>query len=289
MTVPILPGLGALAGDYDGFILDVWGVIHDGATPYPHAVETLARLKRAGKATILLSNAPRRAEAVIASMVAMGIGRDLYGAVMSSGEAVHRELAERRDPWFARLGRRCHHIGPERDRNIFDGLDVDLVSVDVADFVLNTGPDLFEESVGDYEPVLRAAARRQLPMICANPDQVVIREGRRIMCAGALATRYQTLGGEVAWRGKPDPAIYGDCLEVLGLPRNRVLAVGDALHTDIAGAQAAGIDALFVTGGIHAEELGLRAHGEMPSGERVEALLHAHKLRARAAMPEFRW
>lgn len=291
MTIPILHGLSEIADDYDGFILDLWGVVHDGVTPYPHSVDTLRALRAAGKRTVLLSNAPRRAGALVTAMTGMGIGRDLYDHVMSSGEAVHGELATRRDPWYARLGRRCLHIGPERDRNIFDGLDLILVSrPEEADFLLNTGPDRFEETVADYHGVLAAAAARRLPMVCANPDLVVMREGRRVICAGALARHYAELGGEVSFRGKPDPAIYASCLEILGIADlRRVVAVGDALHTDIAGANAAGLASVFVTGGIHAEELGLTAYGAVPDAERISQVARAHGQRPTAALPAFVW
>jgi len=288
--IPVLDGLGQIIDRYDGFILDLWGVIHDGASAYPHSADTLARLKAAGKRTVMLSNAPRRAAALIAAMEGMGIPRHLYDEVMSSGEAVNRELVTRRDPWYARLGRRCWHLGPERDRNVFEETGLDVVdTVEQADFILNTGPDKFEETVADYEDVLRRGAARGLPMVCANPDLVVIRENRRLVCAGALAERYRQLGGEVSWRGKPDPAIYGLCLDLLGVDRGRVLGVGDAFHTDIAGARTAGIDSLFVTGGIHGQEIGLAQYGDHPDPARVTAVAAAHDERPTWAIRAFVW
>ncbi|TAN48214.1 MAG: TIGR01459 family HAD-type hydrolase [Rhodospirillales bacterium] len=289
MTPEILPGLAALAGRYDAFILDLWGVIHDGTKPYPGAGDTLARLKALGKSTVLLSNAPRRAHALIEAMTGMGIARDLYGGVMSSGEAVHRELKDRTDPVFAGLGKRLYHLGPERDRNVFAGLDYQDAPLDQADFVLNTGPVDFSESVADYETVLQQAARRRLPMICANPDITVIRLGVPVVCAGALAERYRELGGHVAERGKPDPAIYPVCLELLGLkPGQKALAIGDGLHTDILGANAAGIDSALVAGGIHRAELGL-AWGASPSAQGIEKLLAVHQGNPLYVLPTFVW
>lgn len=289
MSAEILKNFATLAGRYDGFILDLWGVIHDGTKPYPGAVETLARLKDAGKSTVLLSNAPRRGGALVEQMANMGIERDLYGAVMSSGEAVHLELQARTDPFFARLGRRLYHLGPDRDRNVFENLDYDSVLLEQADFILNTGPVSFEDSVADYEDVLSQGAKRGLPMICANPDITVIRLGVPIVCAGALAERYKELGGTVTQRGKPDPAIYPTCLQALNLkPGQKVLAVGDGLHTDIAGANAAGIDSALVAGGIHRAELGLD-WGEMPNPEAVTKLLAAHAATPTAVIPTFRW
>ncbi|HLN22449.1 MAG TPA: TIGR01459 family HAD-type hydrolase [Patescibacteria group bacterium] len=291
MTVPVIDGLRELADSYDGFILDLWGVIHDGATAYDGAKNTLAQLKALGKKTVMLSNAPRRAFALVNLMTGMGIERELYGEVMSSGEATHLELDRRTDPWFAKLGKRCLHIGPERDRNIFEGLDVELVEhVADAEFLMNTGPDKFEETVLDYARVMDAAAERHLPMVCANPDLLVVRDGKKIICAGALAEYYQSMGGDVRFRGKPDPAIYDVCLDLLGIDdRKRVLAVGDAFHTDIAGASGAGIDVLFCSGGIHSHEIGT-VYGQRPEAANIEKVIRAHDgLRPTAAIGGFLW
>lgn len=289
MSFEILDGLEGLAARYDGFILDLWGVIHDGTKPYPGAVDTLKRLRAAGKPTVLLSNAPRRGAALIEAMEKMGIERNLYGAVMSSGEAVHLELAERSDPVFAKLGKRLYHLGPERDRNVFEGLDYRDVALDQADFVLNTGPVEFEHGLDVYEDVLQAAAKRKLMMVCANPDITVMRLGVPIVCAGALAKRYEELGGSVVQRGKPDPAIYPACLKALNLPKGgKAMAVGDGLHTDIQGANAAGIDSLLVTGGIHLAELGLN-WGDKPSAQAVAQLVAHHGATPTAVVPTFRW
>jgi HAD superfamily hydrolase (TIGR01459 family) len=291
MSLRVLDGLRDIVGDYDGLILDLWGVIHDGTAPYPGVADTLAALKAAGKKTVMLSNAPRRGFALIDQLTSLGVPRALYGEVMSSGEAVHRAMESRSDPWFAKLGRRCLHVGPERDLNIFEGLDLELVaSVEEAEFLMNTGPDKFEETVADYAPLLGAAASRGLPMVCANPDLMVVRQGQKIICAGALAEYYLDIGGEVRYRGKPDPAIYEVCLELLGITdRKRVLAVGDAFHTDIAGANGAGIDVLFCSGGIHAAEIGTK-YGEKPEAARIEAVIAHHDgLRPTAAIGGFRW
>lgn len=290
MPIPMLTGLGEIAERYDGLIVDLWGVIHDGVKPYPHAAETLRRLKQAGKRVVMLSNAPRRAYALVDGMRDMGIDRDMYTDVMSSGEAVHIELSTRKDPWYARLGRRCHHIGPDRDISIFDGLDLERVDIEAADFIVNTGPWGFDLTVADFEDLLQVGARRRLPMVCANPDIVVIREGVKVICAGALAQRYEQLGGSVSYRGKPDPAIYDFCLELLQIEdRGRVLAVGDAFHTDIAGARGSGLDAAFVTGGIHHEELGIRP-GEAPDANALRRLIDNHDgIVPTYAMSCFRW
>ncbi len=287
--IPLVAGLAAVADRYDGFVLDLWGVIHDGVEAYPGVAETLAELKRAGKRTIMLSNAPRRSGALIEQLGKLGIERSLYDEVLSSGEAVYLELASRADPVFAGLGDRLYHLGPERDRNVYEGLPYRSVEIEAADFILNTGPVDLSESVADYQDLLERALARRLPMICANPDHVVIRQGKRITCAGAIAGRYSDMGGMVVERGKPDPAIYDVALARLGIgDRRRVCAVGDALHTDIRGGRAAGLDAVLVTGGIHADELGIR-WGEAPDPVRLAELARHHGETPVAAMVKFAW
>jgi HAD superfamily hydrolase (TIGR01459 family) len=253
-----LPGFAPLAAGYDGFILDLWGVIHDGIRPYPGAVEVLTRLRAAGKRSVMLSNAPRRSSMAARGMHAMGIPDDLYDGVLTSGEATYAMLRDRTDPFIAALGRRLYHLGPERDRNVYEDLPYQLVSrPEDADFLLNTGPDDTRSPTDPaaYEDELRACRTAGLPMVCANPDLVIIRGGMRVICAGLLALRYEALGGRTRWVGKPAPAVYAQVLGMLGLPAARVLAVGDALRTDIAGATGVGLDSCWVLGGIHADEL----------------------------------
>ncbi len=275
-------GFADLADGYDGLVLDLWGVIHDGVKPYPGAIDCLEQLQAAGKRCVLLSNAPRRGHAAEKMLRRMGIGPSLYTGIMTSGEAVHLALRDRADPWFAALGRTVFHIGPERDRNVMDGLD--LICVDApakASFVLNTGPDdhVALLDVWAFEDILQDCARHGLPMVCANPDLEVIRGGVRVICAGALAARYQEMGGPVRSLGKPDPAIYRPVLDLLGTERAATLAVGDSLRTDIAGAAAAGIDACWVLGGIHGEAIGDDAAAAMAEA-RLSGLTPVAMLRA---------
>ncbi|MDE2573984.1 MAG: TIGR01459 family HAD-type hydrolase [Rhodospirillales bacterium] len=280
-----LAGFAPLAAAYDGFILDLWGVIHDGITPYPGATSCLERLRAAGKRTILLSNAPRRSHVAQEAMRAMGIPDDLYTGILTSGEATHQALRDRSDPWFAALGTRVFHLGPARDRNVIE--DLPLTRVDrpeAADFVLNTGPDDTRSptDIAAYLPDLAACRAAGLPMVCANPDLEVIRGGVRVLCAGALAVRYMEMGGDQRWLGKPDPAIYAPVLAMLGTERRRVLAVGDALRTDIAGAAAVDLDSCWVLGGIHAEELGT-------DPARIEQAAAQSGLAPVATVPAFVW
>ncbi len=258
-TVPQVAGLEALSSQYDGYIIDLWGTVHDGVSPYPGALECLRALRTAGKRVVLLSNAPRPAAVIAAQLEGFGVDRGLYHGVMTSGEETHRQMTARTDPWFARLGGRVLHIGGVHDLGLYEGLDIQRVSdVGMADFVMNTGPDLERgvASLDPYLPELRACLARNLPMICANPDRVVVKGGNRQICAGALAAFYAEQGGDVRWIGKPYPGVYQPVFDMLDVPRARVLAIGDALGTDIKGAAAVGVDSLWILGGIHQEMIG---------------------------------
>ena len=256
MTLRLIDGMRALAPEYDGFILDLWGVVHDGTVPFPGVLDCMERLIGAGKRLVLLSNAPRRSDDVVRRIARIGVPGRLYHGVMSSGEEAWQHLKHRDEPFYAALGRRCLHIGSERDLEMRDGLDLAFVMTPAeADFILNTGPAEWDDTIEDYAAVLQAALAGGLPMVCANPDLVVIHGGKPALCAGALAEEYERLGGQVRWHGKPYPSVYDSCLVLLGISdRRRILAIGDSLRTDIAGAAGTGIDSLLIAGGVHAAE-----------------------------------
>jgi len=288
--VPLAAGLSPLADRYDGFILDLWGVLHDGVRPYPGAVDALRRLKAAGKRTVILSNGPRRAAAVARRTAEIGIRPDLYDDLHSSGEETWQSLAAFSDPIYAAMVRRAFLIVPENDRGLLAGLDL-TITEDLADagFILATGLAAAAETLADYEDVLAGGARLGRPMICANPDLEVVRGGVRELCAGALAQRYEALGGPVHYHGKPYPAVYRRCFALLaGIDAPRILAVGDSLRTDIAGARRAGIDSLLITGGIHAEELA-DAAGRHPDPQKLAAACAGAGQRPTFAAPAFVW
>jgi HAD superfamily hydrolase (TIGR01459 family) len=256
MTLRVIEGMRELAPRYDGFILDLWGVVHDGLAPFPGVLDCMERLIGAEKLLVLLSNAPRRADDVVRRIEKIGVPRRLYHAVLSSGEEAWQHLHRRDEAFYAALGRRCLHVCSERDLEMREGLDLEWVDApEEADFILNTGPAEWDDTHEDYAPLLHAARARDLPMVCANPDLVVIHGGRPALCAGAIAEQYEALGGIVRWHGKPYPSVYDSCLGLLGIAdRRRILAIGDSLRTDIAGAAGAGIDSLLVVSGIHAVE-----------------------------------
>ena len=287
---PIHDGLAALADRYDAFILDLWGVLHNGVAAYPEAVDCLKALKARGKKLLVLSNAPRRAAGILERNVELGLVPELYDALHSSGEETWLHLKERPDAWYRDLGRRGFHLGPARDLGIREGLEIDFVEdLAAADFILLTGTHSSEDRVADFEELLQAARARDLPMVCANPDLVVIRGSTMEICAGAIAARYEELGAEVRYHGKPHADVYRRAFALLGVEdRSRIAGVGDSFRTDIAGARAAGIDGIFIAGGIHIEELMPDAEGR-PDPDRLAVIAAESGHHPAAVLPLFRW
>jgi HAD superfamily hydrolase (TIGR01459 family) len=289
MPIPVLHGLSSLAAPYDAYILDLWGVVHDGRAPYPGALDCLERLGKSRRRRLFLSNAPRVSSRIAPYLADMGIvaGRH-YDDMVSSGDVTREALGRRDDPWHAALGIGYFHIGPERDVGLLDGLDYQASGAIVeADFLLCTG--LFDdttEGVDDYAELFAEARARALPMVCVNPDLTVMRGEAEVLCAGALAAAYEVAGGEVRYHGKPHARAYRTCFARLGdVARARILAVGDSLRTDIAGAQAAGLDSVLTIGGIHAHELGT---GPLLA-ERLEAACAREGARPTVALSNFVW
>jgi HAD superfamily hydrolase (TIGR01459 family) len=250
-------GLGEISDQYDAILCDIWGVVHNGLASFPPASEALARFRRRGGAVVLITNAPRPSAPIERQVLKLGASREAFDAIVTSGDVTIGLMEEQADD-------RVLHIGPERDLSLFDaaekatGARPRLVPLDEAAYALCTGlrnDDV--ETPQDYESELRAMAARAMPMICANPDIIIHRGDALIYCAGALAERYQELGGSVVYAGKPHKPIYDRALTLAGqargavIDKHRVLAIGDGMRTDIVGATRAGLDALFVTGGIH--------------------------------------
>lgn len=283
----ILESVAPLTESHDGFILDIWGVLHDGEKLYPGVREALQAMRARGKRIVLLSNAPRRSWTVAEALAELGLGQELFDGIVTSGEVTWSLLRDRTHPFFAKLGRRAFHIGPERDLSVVEGLDIPITTdPTAADFVLNTGPD-FErgrESVEPYQPMLAAAAAARLPMVCTNPDRAVMVGGQRLICAGAFADRYTALGGEVMEIGKPDPMVYGTVLSTLGLPPSRIVAVGDTPHTDLAGAAAVGVEAIWALTGLAGDHF-----GPNPSPEMLDQEAEREGVRPMAALRSLRW
>jgi HAD superfamily hydrolase (TIGR01459 family) len=275
-----------LAGDYDVLFCDVWGVIHNGMAAFPAACEALVRFRKRGGSAILITNAPRSGDAVARILDRLGVPREAYDAITSSGDVTRGIVAKR-------AGQSVFHLGPQRDLSIFAGLGVTFTPLASADYVVCSG--LFDdttETPDSYREMLAEMRVRSLFMVCANPDIVVERGDTLVYCAGALADAYAGLGGEVLYCGKPYAPIYDAAfasttrLRTGTVERERVLAIGDSVRTDLAGAAALGLDCLFVTSGIHAEAYGSRAAPDLAA---LNAIFAAAGVTPRAMMRELVW
>ncbi|MEM1307747.1 MAG: TIGR01459 family HAD-type hydrolase, partial [Pseudomonadota bacterium] len=280
-----------LMAQYDAVICDVWGVVHNGRTAYTDACERLTAYREDGGRVILLSNAPRSADTVADILREKNVPDDCWDAIMSSGEISIREVAAR--------GYQCvHHIGPSRDDDLFDQIAAARVPLKDAQAIVATGLIHDRTETGeDYRDRLRDAASAKLPLICANPDLVVDVGGTLLPCAGSIAAVYEDLGGPVYWAGKPHADAYRAALACLSdllaragdaaTPNKaRILAIGDAERTDIAGAVRFGLDALFIGQGIHRETV-------MPDADTLDAdavatLFAPHPHKPIAAMASLR-
>ncbi|HEY0330915.1 MAG TPA: TIGR01459 family HAD-type hydrolase [Rhodopseudomonas sp.] len=253
-TLRFVEHLRELVGDVDVVLSDIWGVVHNGLEAFPEACAALQAARGEGRTVILITNAPRPADSVQRQLRKLGVADDTYDAIVSSGDLTRSFVAERN-------GQAVFWLGPQRDNSIYRGLDAVFAPLDQADYIVCTGPfDDETESAEDYRGMMQQARLRNLPLICANPDIVVERGDRLVYCAGAIAELYRELGGEVIFYGKPHRPIYERSLAIAqalrgaAVPLDRVLAIGDSVRTDLAGAQGFGIDCLFVTRGIHSED-----------------------------------
>lgn len=253
-----ISGLGEIADRYDAIYCDVWGVLHNGMTAHADAAVALTRFRAMGKLVILISNAPRPGLSVVGQLDRLGVPRSAYDDILTSGDLTRAIVQERID-------QRVFHLGPERDLPIFEGLDAKFAGAEEADYCVCSG--LYnddEENVEGYAPLLRTMRERGLLMVCANPDIVVERGDTLIPCAGAIAQAYEEIGGEVVYNGKPHRPVYDTAfkrLQAIGAPADlaasQILAVGDAIRTDIAGALDFGAQTLLIARGIHTHELEL--------------------------------
>lgn len=283
---PMVGGLADVAPLYRALLCDVWGVVHNGAHAYRTATDALTQFRDGGGRVILITNAPRPREAVIEMLDGLGVPYQAYDDVVTSGDTARALLA-------ARPGVRLYHVGPDRDLPIYMGLKIAFSDPEACELISCTG--LFNdenETPDDYLESFKLWHERGLPMLCVNPDIVVERGNRLVWCAGALAQRYREIGGETIVVGKPFAPIYDAALARLaeiaghGFERSAVLALGDGVDTDIRGANGQGIDALFVTDGIHGDVFGGR---DKPDLAAVHAFLATAGLGARALMTRLTW
>lgn len=279
--IPILSSITDLTTGREAWLTDIWGVMHNGVEPFAAASDACTRFRLSGGTVLLLSNAPRPAESVAAQLDRIGVPRFAWDAILTSGDAARALVG-------AYAGKPVFALGPERDLSLYDGLGITLSDAGDAEAVSCTG--LFDDEIetpDDYAELLADFAARNLPMVCANPDLTVERGSKIIYCAGALASAYEKLGGSVAYAGKPYLPVYDMALALIEkikgkqVPRERILAIGDGIRTDIEGAAGAGIDSVFVASGVHAPG-GL-------TGETLAELFPDPAVRPIAAMPSLVW
>lgn len=249
--IPIVGSIAPLAAGTTGWLVDIWGVMHDGVRPFAEACDACERFRQRDGLVVLLSNSPRPRDSVAAQLDGIGVPRASWDVIVSSGDVARTLIG-------AYAGRAVLHLGPERDLAIFAGIDVERVGPERAEAVVCTGLfDDEQETADDYSEMLASCAARSLPMICANPDVAVERGGRLVYCAGALARAYERLGGDVTYAGKPYRPIYELAFQTLDTLRSgsaepaHLLAIGDGVHTDIAGAAAVDVRSVFVSSGVH--------------------------------------
>jgi HAD superfamily hydrolase (TIGR01459 family) len=278
----IVPSLAEISAPYDALFCDLWGCLHNGVTPFPAAVAALQGFRARGGKVVLLTNAPRPARFVIATLDRLGVPRDAWDLVVSSGDAAQDAMLA------GAVGRKVWHLGPAKDDGFFTEIppewqgqaDVERVPFDEAEGIVCTGPfDEMTEVPEDYRARFLLAKTRGLPMLCANPDIVVDMGETRIYCAGALAALYEEMGGTAMYFGKPHPPIYDLARRKLsaigGVDDSRILAIGDGINTDVSGAAGEGIDVLFVSGGLAADQFGPDV--ENPDPELLAAWLAARQ------------
>jgi HAD superfamily hydrolase (TIGR01459 family) len=285
-TIPNIAGLSDLAGRYDAVLSDVWGVVHNGVAAFPSAVEALAEFRRAGGKAVFITNAPRPSGPIVDLLDDLGVVREAYDAIVSSGDATRTMIAKY-------SGRAIHHVGPAtEDDALYEGLNVRRTGPEEAEVVVVTDLDTDEDTPEMYRERARLWLARKLPMICANPDRVVEHGDKIIYCGGALGDLYAAMGGMVLMAGKPYQPIYEEAFRLAEvaagrkLDKSRVLAIGDSVRTDATGAAQFGIDLLFVTGSIHAAELD--AFGK-PDPQAIADLVAPSRARMAGFLPRLSW
>jgi HAD superfamily hydrolase (TIGR01459 family) len=281
-----LSGLSEIAADYEAVLSDVWGVLHNGVAVHPGAADALVNYRRGGGRVVLITNAPRPSAPIVEMLDRLGVPREAYDGIVSSGDATRAMISKYR-------GQVIHHVGPPtEDDALYEGLEVTRGSAEEAQAVVVTDLDTDEDTPAMYNERIELWLERKLPLIAANPDRVVEHGDKLIYCGGALADLYEARGGMVRMAGKPYRPIYAEALRLAeeaaghALDRSSILAIGDSVRTDAIGAAGFGIDLLFITGSIHAGELD--AFGE-PDPEAIRNLVAPSGARLAGFMPRLVW
>jgi HAD superfamily hydrolase (TIGR01459 family) len=258
----IIESLNDVSDRYSALLVDLWGCVHNGCDPFPEAVEALQKYRRDGRGTVVvLTNSPRPRDSVERQLTKIGVPSDAWDAIATSGDSARSAML------MGAVGQKVYHIGPEHDLSFFknmelipDAVQIERVTLNQAEGIVCTGPvDDTKDVPEDYRATFLAAKNRGLKLLCANPDIVVDRGETRVYCAGALAKLYTEMDGESLYFGKPHPPIYDLAyrrLSQLGVDvdKERMLAIGDGIITDVQGAMGEDIDCLFITGGLAAKE-----------------------------------
>ncbi|MCP4923511.1 MAG: TIGR01459 family HAD-type hydrolase [bacterium] len=275
---------------YQGFIVDLWGVIHNGVSLFPYVEDSLSQLKKAEKRVVFLSNSPRLKDSVGKQLEGIGLSSDLWDDMVTSGDVTIQQLEEKLNT----LGPCGYFLGQPVHRGAFETVKgiVEVHKPDEADFIFNSGPSDLTENLDIYKKNLERSAAKKTPMICANPDVEVIHGGKRILCAGALAQAYEAMGGSVSYSGKSHKQAYDQAFKALGLnlAPNQILALGDSLDNDIQGASNAGIDSILFLSGIHGDTVErLKTLGNLSTEKALEALFQDYGFTPTYVMPSLRW
>ncbi len=243
-----LNNLSEIRDFYDVFLIDLWGVIHNGIAAFENVIPVLNTLKQNNKMVFFITNAPRRSFIISQQLEGFGIKQDFYEKIVSSGELTWLSIKEKYQK------KNCLMIGPPRDYHLVEGLDVTIVDKDSdVDIILNTGPWGDDDCLENYTELLDSLARKHSHMICSNPDKIVVRGENFMICAGLLAEYYEKIGGKVEYYGKPYKQIYEYCFNFFEKKSSKVLVIGDSLENDIKGANNLNFDSLLITDGIHRE------------------------------------
>jgi HAD superfamily hydrolase (TIGR01459 family) len=293
----IIRALADLTGRYDAVFCDLWGCLHNGQRAYPAAVAALQGFRATGGKVVLLTNAPRPQSSVIKQLDDLGVPRDAWDIVVTSGDAAQMGMLS------GAVGRKVHHIGALKDEPFFTDFADDLaafarrqppierVALKDAQGIVCTGlRDDLTETPDDYRATLLLGKTLGLPMLCANPDIVVDMGDKRLYCAGALAQAYEQMGGTALYFGKPHPPIYDLARRRLtraGAPADpQILCIGDGISTDVQGGIGEGLDTLFITGGLEAEQFGPDV--ENPDPSKLQSWLDRKELSPTFAMGRLR-
>jgi HAD superfamily hydrolase (TIGR01459 family) len=280
----LIESLSVVADQYDYYMIDIWGVLHDGVRPFTGTIDCLKNLKEQGKFVCLLSNTPSRGPDVVEDLAVFGITRDLYDNIVTAGDSAFQALK-------AYQGKRGWYAGNHAGAPLIKGLDIEVVgNPSDADFMINDLYDLSETEQRVVAPLLKEAANKKLDMICGNPDLVVNVGNQLKECPGTYAALYETMGGNVIYHGKPHAPVYETVWDLMGNPdKSKILAIGDSFHTDIHGANNFGIDSAFHLVGIHWEEVRQTRAPDEADPDKITAMVEKQKHKPTYALAAFCW